>query len=231
MSIHYNTKINNNGLILYVDAQNPKSYPGTGSTWYDISGFKNHGTLLNSPTFNSDGTFSFDGTNHAVSFGTYSSMTSVDNKEVSIDVWTNFNFANSPGPQTARGFAGFYTSNADYLSIKGNVNVFADVEDAAAARILVPITNFAITDYYDKWCNFTLVHTNKVTKIYYNGQYYNTGTSVNDVTFQDNVFNIGGGDGYFRFYGKMSNVKLYNRALTGIEITQNFNAQRSRFGL
>ena len=58
------------GLIFCVDAKNTKSYPGSGTTWSDLSRSGNHGTLTNSPTFNSTGYFDFDGTNDQVTMGT-----------------------------------------------------------------------------------------------------------------------------------------------------------------
>ena len=41
------------GLVLALDAASPRSYPGTGTTWYDVSGYGNNGTLTNGPTFDS----------------------------------------------------------------------------------------------------------------------------------------------------------------------------------
>jgi len=72
-------------LIFYLDAVNPKSYPGSGSTWYDATGNNNHFTLFNSPTYTSNGTtgtyLSFNGTNqyarsaNAINFNAYSAVT------------------------------------------------------------------------------------------------------------------------------------------------------------
>ena len=68
--IAYNPKIVTDGLVLCLDAANPKSYPGSGTTWYDLSGNGNHGTLINGPTYNSDnkGSIVFDGIDDYVSF-------------------------------------------------------------------------------------------------------------------------------------------------------------------
>jgi hypothetical protein len=51
------------GLVLLLDAANSKSYPGTGTTWTDLSRSGNNGTLINGPTFNSGngGSIVFDG--------------------------------------------------------------------------------------------------------------------------------------------------------------------------
>lgn len=63
----------NSNLVLHLDAANPDSYPGTGATWYDISGNSNHGTLINSPLFIENGgrsLFTFDGVDDYVSIPT-----------------------------------------------------------------------------------------------------------------------------------------------------------------
>ena len=62
MAVAYNTSIVRNGLVLYLDAANKKSYPGTGTSWNDLSGNGRNSTLSNGPTFNTS-FFSFDGTN------------------------------------------------------------------------------------------------------------------------------------------------------------------------
>ena len=70
MATNYNPTIVTDGLKVCFDAANPKSYPGSGTTWYDLSGNDNHGTLLNEPSFSSDkgGCFTLDGTNDRISF-------------------------------------------------------------------------------------------------------------------------------------------------------------------
>ena len=64
MGTGYNPRIVTDGLVLCLDAANARSYPGTGSVWYDISGNGNHFNLYNAPTFDSDngGSISFNGT-------------------------------------------------------------------------------------------------------------------------------------------------------------------------
>ena len=68
MSTRYNARIVSDKLMLHLDAANPKSYIGSGTSWVDISGKGNNGTLTNGPTFSSDnlGSFVFDGTNDHV---------------------------------------------------------------------------------------------------------------------------------------------------------------------
>ena len=68
MSTRYNPSIVRDNLVLYLDAANTKSYPGSGTTWKDISGKGNNGTLTNGPTFDSNnlGSIDFDGVNDHV---------------------------------------------------------------------------------------------------------------------------------------------------------------------
>ena len=86
MAIIRNTNITDiSNLIFYLDAVNSKSYPGSGSTWYDLSGNSNHFTLYNTPTYIQNGTtgtyFTFNGTNqyacsaNAINFNAYSAVT------------------------------------------------------------------------------------------------------------------------------------------------------------
>jgi uncharacterized delta-60 repeat protein len=72
MGISYNPRIVTDGLVLALDAANPKSYPGSGTTWTDLSGNGNTGTLTNGPTYSSanGGSIAFDGVDD------YSALTS-----------------------------------------------------------------------------------------------------------------------------------------------------------
>ena len=78
MSTRYNPSIVRDSLLLYLDAANTKSYPGSGTTWYDLSGNNKNPTLTNGPTFNSDnlGSIVLDGTNDYVEFSPDGDITS-----------------------------------------------------------------------------------------------------------------------------------------------------------
>ena len=58
------------GLVLAIDFANPKSYPGSGTTVYDLSGNGYNGTLTNGPTFSTEygGALVFDGSNDYIQF-------------------------------------------------------------------------------------------------------------------------------------------------------------------
>jgi hypothetical protein len=73
------------GLVMYLDAANTKSYPGSGTTWNDLSGNSNNGTLINGPTFNPNGGIDFDGTDDYINFGNPTELNFTGN--MSHEVW------------------------------------------------------------------------------------------------------------------------------------------------
>jgi hypothetical protein len=77
-----------NGLVLYLDAGNTNSYPGTGTSWRDISGNSNNGTLTNGPTFNSAnlGSIVLDGTDDYVNCGNNSSI-NITGTGLTLSAW------------------------------------------------------------------------------------------------------------------------------------------------
>ena len=88
MAISYNPSSVTSGLVLCLDAGNTKSYPGSGTTWTDLSGNGNTGTLTNGPTYSSanGGSFVFDGTDD------YASISgSITVSEVTFSVWLKRN--------------------------------------------------------------------------------------------------------------------------------------------
>jgi hypothetical protein len=69
LNLHNNTRpVRDSSLVLYLDAGDSSSYPGTGSTWYDLSGNGYNGTLVNSPTWSATngGIFTFNGSNQYI---------------------------------------------------------------------------------------------------------------------------------------------------------------------
>ena len=73
MGTKYNPRSITNGMILYVDAANTRSYPGSGNTWYDLSGNQRHITLYNTPTFSSTNNGAIDFDAPSSEYGTFTS--------------------------------------------------------------------------------------------------------------------------------------------------------------
>jgi hypothetical protein len=88
MALAHSPKIVTDGLVLCLDAGNPKSYPGSGTTWTDLSGNGNNGTLVNGVGYNSGngGSLVFDGVNDRVTINA-SSHTNLSSGNFTISSW------------------------------------------------------------------------------------------------------------------------------------------------
>ena len=121
MGVAYNTSIVRNGLVLYLDAANKKSYPATGTTWFDLSGNGRNGTLTNGPTYDGQ-SIVFDG----IDDSSTANLTGVTNfSALTINVWHYSNVTastclinNFPSILHFRG-AGFYLRSSDNVTDSG----------------------------------------------------------------------------------------------------------------
>jgi len=221
------------GLVLALDAANTKSYPGSGTTWNDLSGNGYNGTLVNSPTFSTDGvgSFFFDQTNDRVDVEKNGAELGIADTAISGELIIK---KDSGFPSNnLQGHIGFGGSG-EGLSIKNtNPRYFLDGYNASDTRVTTDFhsTTFANTYQYT-WLILCFTFAGETLKTYTNGEYYTTGTFTGGIqTIQDKDFNIATGFGYYRTYGNIASTKLYNRELSADEVYQNYNAQKSRFNL
>ncbi|MFN9855453.1 MAG: LamG-like jellyroll fold domain-containing protein [Bacteroidota bacterium] len=208
------------GLVLWLDAGNTPSYPGSGTAWTDLSGNRNNGTLTNGPTYSSTngGVVVFDGVNDFIELGTPSSLQFASGSSFTINMWFRTNNAVSSQALFS------YGNNAYNLYIDGSKLWFAK------ARVANDLGGPSISS--NIWYNITLINNIGTNTIYYlNGILQNTKSFGSTYTYA-NPLRIGTSfdEGYF-FNGNIALTKVYNRSLTQTEITQNFNAQKARFGL
>lgn len=234
MGIVYNTSIVRNGLVLHLDAANTKSYPGSGSTWSDLSGNGNHGTLINGPTYSSadNGSFSFDGTNDYVNIG--------DNKfkyqdNFSIEAIAKFpTLPNNPGFQCGARHPIIYNHDYGYnlLIISTGKVRWQIYNTSSEAKNIDSINSVTGPNFF----HAVGIKSGTTIALYLNGVLQGTNTlTSNEVHYRDFPFVIGGyatcGSDKFYATGNISLVKVYNRVLSASEISQNFNALRGRYGI
>lgn len=221
MAINYNPKIVTDGLIFYVDAANPKSYPGTGSAWNDLSENKNHVTLFGSPVFNSaQKWFEFDGVDD---YGSFLGLT-LSRTSSAFSVWFTVG-VNHTGNYGNRGL------------ILANVSTGGKYNNLFAIQSSVAISGETLTneEYFTYgevlqtgWNNVTVSFENSIAKTYVNGVLSVTSNNLtDDVSFNS----ISLGDATANYQGNISMVSMYNRTLSSTEVLQNFNASRGRYGL
>jgi hypothetical protein len=231
MSINYNTKIVKDGLVLYLDGGNVKSYPGSGTSCFDLSKSNITGDLQNGVEYSSDngGTFVFDGTNTFLTSGSTlndeaNGLFAGDNLGWSAFAW--FSFPDTSGTQGIMSRGGGTGSSATFVVWKS--------ETAALARLRGGTTlNFIGSNLlFDTWYNIGITYDGTTPKAYLNGDYIND-MSIGSASLQNNNFLLGGvGDGTgSSFIGSISSTYVYNRGLTEDEVRQNFNALRGRYGI
>jgi hypothetical protein len=217
------------GLVLCLDAANPESYPGTGTTWSDLSRNGNNGTLTNGPTFSSDnlGSIVFDGVDDVITFSTWEDISGETGvSPITMESW--FRVDDTP-PNSVMGYLGF-TSATNIFKFMNTTHLFLDTYNTTTSSRTLVNTILNFSNYFGQWVNVCGVSDGNSVKTYFNGNLVSTATiTLGDISSLN--FSIGEGMGYYRFIGNNSSCKLYNRALTASEIQQNFNALRGRYNI
>lgn len=220
MAFRYSPKIVTDGLVLYLDAANTKSYTGSGTIWNDISRSNVNGTLINGPTFSSlnGGSIVFDGVDDGVNL---ISTITLGNGNWTISMWA---YANS------------FPSNYGRLISNNNSGPVSNAFGMASGKIsyhsyLVSWTQQLgnTTLNVGNWYNLIWVNTSGSMVMYVNG--VADSNSFTSTTSNGGPINCIGKNWANSFSGRVATTQIYNRALTQTEITQNFNATKSRFGL
>ena len=212
-----------NGLVLDLDAAKVASYPGTGTSWYDISGNNNNGTLTNGPTFSGIGkqaSIVFDGVDDYVSG--------------SILVTRSFSFNFWFKPLQLRNYnPGFIIGDWGnfiwHTTAVGSIYCGTDVvtrftpSSAGCGAGAVPINTIQ---------NYTYTFTSGTGSLYKNGTLLVTANNHQtpiSASFKQpfQISSTPNASGNANVY----TTQIYNRALSASEVLQNFNAQKSRFGL
>jgi hypothetical protein len=224
------------GLTLNLDAGFTPSYSRSGTTWYDVSS-SNNGTLTNGPTFNSDngGSIVFDGTDDYVIIPDSNSLTNTTN--LSICVWVNFTNKNRINDIIGKGF-GEPDNNEEYTIIQYNDSIYFDVGNAAGPYIQ-PSYTINNNTWYHIVCTHERISNTSYLKLYVNG--VNVPANVNAAQNTPNNNNSpvtlgrrahdGQPYGNRNLDGKIAITQIYTKTLSEVEVLQNYNAQKSRFGL
>jgi len=214
-----------NGLVLNVDAGFTPSYPTTGTTWYDVSSGGNNGTLINGPTFSSanGGSIVFDGVDDYVNLGTTDFGIT---RDFTFSFWMDM---------TQTGVMQIFTKG---YNVPYGIYIAKQATNTLTCQISLTSgygQTDTVTTSYSGIKNWTAVRNNTSLTWYVNGTQDNTTSLLSyDVSQSSSKqWRIASNyDGVFgQFKGNMYNQLLYNRALTASEITQNYNAQKGRFGL
>jgi len=225
MGLAYNPRTVTDGLVLCLDAGNTKSYPGSGTTWTDLSGRGNTGTLVNGGGYSGSnlGSLSFDGVNDNITTG---KVLVSRTGQFHIEGWCYLNQTNINCM-----FVTQYNNSSDagrFLCFFGNDGVIRMHDSNGVMTGTTP--SYSANQWY--YVAFQRDSSN-LCNIFVNSVKQTTGDTK--TTTLENTNTIIGSRGSAQsgtyFKGNIAQVSIYNRALTAQEIQQNFNATRSRFGV
>jgi hypothetical protein len=246
MGVAYNSRIVTDGLVLCLDAANTKSYPGSGTTWTDLSSNGNTGTLTNGPTYSSDnfGSIVFDGVDD-LSISTPTPLLLQGNPDITV-----IGFYRRTGNFSGRGFWGIGGSNAggtgQGITNWNNNNTNEIAIDSWGQSTFTTGQTYPLNTWIGVvWRKIAgpMTRANCIVSIF-NGttltHYTSTSLTVLRAESGSNlVINSIGGltigsisvdTGYCSPVNIGSHC-IYNRVLTDGEVSQNFNALRGRFGI
>lgn len=214
MSISYNSSIVTSGLILCLDAANPRSY-SSGSTWYDVSGNNNNFTLNGTLTHSQTAGFSgWTQTNRWYKDSFPSNLkTSQGGAGLTTFVWAKCTgsggWQKMIGNGDEQNYIDLYSSPSGYYTCEdGSTLYYNDAINVAAATLFIADSVWRM--------------------------YISTNSNSGTLTNPTDAFGIGseGDAGYnYPWQGNIMSVMIYNRVLSSAEMIQNYNAYRGRFGV
>jgi hypothetical protein len=219
-------KIVTDGLVFAYDAADTNSYPGSGTTWYNLATKTSNGTLTNGPVYSSDnaGHISFDGANDIINGP--SGVTWFTNTSFTIEGWIRPD-TSPPSQQVwfaAVGPTGGGNKNM-HLRIYSNGTLrfgyYADDLNSTSGAVTFGTWNHVVWSYD---------YSGDTSKIYSNGSEVGSGAQgpFNDTSA---TVYLGLWQVSQPFKGDIAVGKVYTKTLTPGEILQNYNAQKTRFGL
>lgn len=248
MGINYNPRIVIDGLQLYLDASNPKSYPGSGSTWYDLTANKNNATIGNGEYVSSGYIRNSSNTSGFLTVSVPDSTSISDTFTANNSGWTieELFWTNDPitypecdaGTVISTAAYAVGATGFDWNHGKSNNSFQFGQSNNNSTGVYQDTVTISIPSPYDKlntWKLRTMIwdRTNNINSLYINGDYIGQGSTPNTST--KSLYDGGGilfGSLYgWKHFGRRALFRIYNRILTATEIKQNFYAVRGRYGL
>lgn len=230
-------------LMVWLDAGQQSSYAGSGNTWINLNTSAANSTLVGSPVYDTRGWFTFDGTTtQYANTGLPANTTFNADSEYTMACWIKFNnFKSTSTVGTMVGafdYAGYgliYSANPTSYRTGVYMRTTASTTQVLSPTISLN-TWYYVTGTYSKVANSHILYMNGVSS---NNAPASSGTLSTNL--DNNQISIGygsGGDGTpggsfpgLPIDASISQVMIYNRALTADEVAQNFNALRRRYGI
>jgi len=215
-----NNSIVTSGLTLRLDASDSASYPGSGTTWFDLANPQQNITLVNSPSYTSGSPsyFSFNGSNQ---YGSGSSAV-LTSTTYTKQLWFYLNsYADNNLVSSSTG--------GHYMYFSGGNKLYSGHTNWAGFPTNYPSTaSFNLNTWYNVALTF---NTTDGMKLYINGSLDSTYTTIKTAFTGDGSTNLASYGGGNLLNGRIAKVYCYDTSITAADVLQNFNAEKSQFGL
>jgi hypothetical protein len=236
MALNYGPKIPTNGLILRLDAADTRSYPGSGTVWYDVSGNENNFSIV-AGAYNSSGPKYMDFNGSYGCAKNSSDISLSDGTGVTYVLWTRI-----------KGTGDWRTLTRSYVNDHHVIILYNGYEIGMYDNDSVGFLGSGL--YQDQLPNWgtnnwiCLYWRWQSSSPYYEISYNDTpGTIRGSITNANSRYNRGFGSiGAYhngstspsnasQYWGDIASFSVYNRRLTNTELLQSYNAQKARFNL
>ena len=208
------------GLVVHLDAGNSDSYSGSGTTWYDLSGNGNNGTLIGPPSYTaSPGYFDITSDNTYARLSSYSHGTN----DFTYSMWVKFDAFDSLDTLFENGF----WQDTLLFRVQSRTSIRVYTEGSLRGT-------FTWNPSINTWYNVVYTRSGSTNTLYVNGtQSGSTFTNQTDIIISNSyTFLMRSQHNTDQFTnGQLAQYAMYSKALTTSEITQNFDALKGRYGL
>jgi len=246
MSYNNGPKIVTNGLVLYLDAANSRSFTSGSTVWRDLSRNDNSGSLINGPVYssNNNGYITCDGTNDYIEVTGKNNMV-FGSGSFSVEYWfrklsatTGGFYDNIWGPNMWNTGASPGTNNWSLAIGNGSTGTGENLQISIEASSTAYTITTTQTISLNLWYQLTGIRSGNLLQLYLNGELLLSSTPVG-CTASTIMNNIAGrnlrinNSGLDNLYTNADNaiLRIYNRALSASEVRQNYHASKGRFGL
>jgi len=217
------------GLVLSLDAGNPYSYAGAGTTWYDVSGNGKIGTLTGGVTYSSlyGGDFILDGVNGYIQTNLNQNT---DNAQITWEAWF---WDNSPGGFVSNtaiisNYGASATTPYTSLHVYDTGNIFFGQRNSSGTA---DEAVYGTSICNGVWHHLVGVVDSSNMLLYVDGVIRASKTKITGTTTSGQNLVIGGNHlGRYQSC-RIASARCYNIALSAAQVLQNYNATKDRFGL
>jgi hypothetical protein len=213
------------GLVLNLDAGDPRSYPGSGTTWTDLSGNGNTGINTSSVTYSNTngGVLSYTGDGGVRTSVSNSTTTSSFTNQITVSIICSSNNASGYRSPLMKSSNNSWIDGFGFYQFNGNFTFFINTFNGTGS-LTTPQTSFGLTHWVG-------TYDGNNVRLYRNGVLVATSAA-----FTQNISNSsaplyigdGGGTGY-NWNGTILSTQINNRALSAAEVAQNYDALKVRY--